>query len=88
MLERFRQTPALQRRGLTQASLRSLRELDCEHARFLLEKRQVMFGVEDELAAGIAAWMTGNLDNATENHDFVDEALHQDVVKAIGGGTE
>ena len=73
MLERFRQCPALQGSRLI------------KRAGLLLEQRQIVLRVEDELAAAIDARMAGDLVRAADDHDLVDEALHQDVAKAIGG---
>ena len=55
-----------------------------KRAGLLLEERQIVLRVEDELATTIDAWMQGDLARAANDRDLVDEALHQDVTKTIG----
>ena len=74
MLERLGKLPALQRRRLIQ------------RAGLLLKKRQIMLRIEDELTSIIDPWMTGDRARAPEDCDLVDEALHQNVAEAVGGG--
>ena len=74
MWEWLRQGPALQGRRLV------------KRAGLLLKKCQIMLRIEDELASIIDAWMTGDLICTADDHDLVDETLHQHVTKAIGGG--
>ncbi len=71
MLKRLRQGPALQGRRLIQG------------AGLLFEQRQIMTRLENEVVAGVAARMTGDLDAVAENDDLVDEALHQHVAKPV-----
>jgi hypothetical protein len=72
MLERFRKCPTLQGSRLVQG------------AGLLLEERQIVLRVEDELATTIDARMPGDLARAADDRDLVDEALDQDVAKTIG----
>ena len=44
-----------------------------------------MPGFKNELATIIAAWMTRDLNGSVKNYHLIDEPLHQDVAKAIGG---
>jgi hypothetical protein len=74
MLERLRDGPALHRRRLVQRS------------GLLFEQRQVMSGLEHELATLVAARMAGDLEGAAEDRHPIDEPLRQNVAKAIGGG--
>jgi hypothetical protein len=53
-------------------------------AGLLLEERQIVLRVEDELATTIDARMPGDLARAADDRDLVDEALDQDVAKTIG----
>ena len=55
-----------------------------ERAGLLLEERQIVLRVEDELATTIDARMPGDLARAADDRDLVDEALDQDVAKTIG----
>ena len=73
MLERLGQIPALKRRRLV------------EGVRFGLDQREVMQRLGHEHAGAVAALMPGDLDARTQDHDLLDEALHQHVPKAIGG---
>ena len=73
MLERVRQLPALQRGGLV------------ERARLHLEQRQIVQRIGDEHTGAVAAGMPGDLLAAAQDHDLVDEALHHDVLEAVGG---
>src|SRR5437016_7512073 len=73
MLERFRKCPVLQGSRLI------------ERAGLLLEERQIVLRVKDELTTAIEARMPGDLARAADDRDLVDEALDQDVAKTIGG---
>ena len=73
MLERFRKCPVLQGSRLVQG------------AGLLLEERQIVLRVKDELTTAIDARMPGDLARAADDRDLVDEALDQDVAKTIGG---
>jgi hypothetical protein len=57
-----------------------------KRAGLLLKKFQIMLRIEDELASIIDTRMAGDLICAADDRHFVDETLHQDVAKAIGGG--
>ena len=72
MLERFRKCPVLQGSRLVQG------------AGLLLEERQIVLRVKDELTTAIDARMPGDLARAADDRDLVDEALDQDVAKTIG----
>src|ERR1700704_2494991 len=67
MLERFRKCPVLQGSRLI------------ERAGLLLEERQIVLRVKDELTTAIDARMPGDLARAADDRHLVDEALHQDV---------
>src|SRR6202049_1935932 len=54
-------------------------------AGLLLEERQIVLRVKDELTTAIDARMPGDLARAADDRDLVDEALDQDVAKTIGG---
>ncbi len=73
MLERFRKCPVLQGSRLI------------ERAGLLLEERQIVLRVKHELTTAIDARMPGDLARAADDRHLVDEALDQDVAKAIGG---
>src|SRR4029077_9420403 len=74
MLKRLRQGPALRGRRLV------------ERAGLLLEERQIMLRIEDELAAIIDTGMAGDFIRAADDRHLIDKTFHQNVTKAIGGG--
>ena len=76
MLERFRKCPVLQGSRLI------------ERAGLLLEERQIVLRVKDELTTAIEARMPGDLARAADDRDLVDEALDQDVAKTKAVGAE
>ena len=73
MLECLRQIPALKRDRLV------------ESVRFGLDQREVVQRVGHEHAGAVATQVPGDLDAAAQDHDLLDEALHQHVPEAVGG---
>ena len=59
-----------------------------ERAGLLLEERQIVLRVKDELTTAIEARMPGDLARAADDRDLVDEALDQDVAKTKAVGAE
>ena len=57
-----------------------------ERAGLLLEERQIVLRVKDELTTAIDARMPGDLARAADDRDLADEAVDQDVAKTIDGG--